>query len=154
MPRATQSKASATRYRSSRPAVLGLRHPGHHPSRRLCSGDGPTGIAGGLVDLAAIPDNHVVLRNRPDVVQDWSYEAVARRWWFLFPVRKDADGQPEDPTAVDLQMLTADEERLTDRWRRLSSLSWFMRCSPIGKLRSPQNPFRQCLARPRSGPHD
>jgi hypothetical protein len=78
---------------------------------------------------------HVVLRNRPDVVQEWSDQEVARRWWFLFPGRKDAAGQPEEPTAADLQMLTADEERLAERRRRLSSLSWFMRClaEPIAR---------------------
>ena len=47
-----------------------------------------------------------MLRNRPDVVQDWSDEEVARRWWFLFRARKAAAGQPEEPTAADLQMLT------------------------------------------------
>ena len=78
---------------------------------------------------------HVILRNRPDVVEGWSAEEVARRWWFLFPARKDAAGQPEEPTAADLQMLTADGERLADRRRRLSSLSWFMRClaEPIAR---------------------
>ncbi|MCY2989441.1 MAG: hypothetical protein NTY19_16435 [Planctomycetota bacterium] len=81
-----------------------------------------------------------MLRNRPDVVHEWSDQEVARRWWFLFPARKDADGQPQEPTAANLQMLTADEEQLAQRRRRLLSLSWFMRCSPIGKLRSPQNP--------------
>ena len=61
---------------------------------------------------------HVVLRNRPDVVQDWSDEEVARRWWFLFPARKDAAGQPEEPTAADLQMPAADGERLAERRAR------------------------------------
>ncbi len=44
-------------------------------------------------------------------------------------------GQPEEPTAADLQMLTADEERVAERRRRLSSLSWFMRClaEPIAR---------------------
>ncbi len=78
---------------------------------------------------------HVVLRNRPDLVQAWSDQEVARRWWFLFPGRKDASGQPEEPTAADLQIVTADAERLGERRRRLSSLSWFMRClaEPIAR---------------------
>ena len=35
----------------------------------------------------AVPSNHlhVVLRNRPDVVQDWSDTEVARRWWNKVP---------------------------------------------------------------------
>ena len=32
---------------------------------------------------------HVVVRNRPDVVKEWSDEEVARRWWMLFPKRRD-----------------------------------------------------------------
>ena len=67
--------------------------------------------------------------------QEWPDQEVAHRWWFLFPGRKDAAGLPEEPTAADLQMLTADEERLAERRRRLSSLSWFMRClaEPIAR---------------------
>src|SRR5687768_4976391 len=34
---------------------------------------------------------HVVLRNRPDVVASWSDLEVARRWWNLFPARRDGD---------------------------------------------------------------
>ncbi len=33
---------------------------------------------------------HVVLRSRPDVVKEWSDDEVARRWWRLFPKRRDA----------------------------------------------------------------
>ena len=35
---------------------------------------------------------HVILRNRPDVVETWSDDKVAKRWWKLFPKRKDKDG--------------------------------------------------------------
>jgi len=79
---------------------------------------------------------HVILRNRPDVVQGWSDEEVARRWWFLFPGRKQADGRPAEPTTTDLQRLTADAAALAERRRRLSSLSWFMRslAEPIARL--------------------
>ena len=40
---------------------------------------------------------HIVLRNRPDRVQGWSDDEVARRWWFLFTGRKDEAGQPVSP---------------------------------------------------------
>ena len=36
---------------------------------------------------------HVVLRNRPDVVQEWSDDEVARRWLRLYPKRRDSAGR-------------------------------------------------------------
>ena len=53
---------------------------------------------------------------------------MARRWWFLFPKRKDAENNPEGPTETELRVLMADSEALEERRRRLSNLSWFMRC--------------------------
>jgi hypothetical protein len=69
-----------------------------------------------------------VLRNRPDVVREWSDVEVARRWWRLFPLRRNEDGSPADPAAHELRMLTADADKLAELRRRLSSVSWFMRC--------------------------
>jgi len=71
---------------------------------------------------------HVVLRNRPDVVQGWSDGEVARRWWNVFPERRDREGNPKEPTAIELQMITIDTEKLVEIRQRLSSVSWFMRC--------------------------
>lgn len=71
---------------------------------------------------------HVIVRNRPDVVGRWSDQEVARRWWNLFPIRRNADGTPATPTGHELRMLQADGERLGERRRRLSSISWLMRC--------------------------
>jgi hypothetical protein len=51
---------------------------------------------------------HVVVRNRPDVVAGWSDDEVARRWWNVCPKRKDRDGNPAEPTASELTMITAD----------------------------------------------
>ena len=48
---------------------------------------------------------HVILRNRPDVVAGWSDEEVAKRWWQLFPLRKNKDKTPAVPTQ-------------SDRWKR------------------------------------
>ena len=45
---------------------------------------------------------HVILRNRPDIVDGWSDTEVARRWWMLCPARKTDDGQPEEPTQAEL----------------------------------------------------
>ncbi len=71
---------------------------------------------------------HVVLRNRPDVVAGWSDDEVARRWWNLFPQRRDEQGQPAEPEPHELALLTASAEALTERRGRLSSVSWLMRC--------------------------
>jgi REP element-mobilizing transposase RayT len=78
---------------------------------------------------------HVVVRNRPDIVAGWSDDDVARRWWNVFPKRKDRDGHPAEPTDAELTMITADPERLAKVRTRLSSLSWFMRClvEPIAR---------------------
>ncbi len=78
---------------------------------------------------------HVVLRNRPDIVQGWSDADVARRWWSLFPKRRDAEGKPREPTEFELQMITADAARFAEIRHRLSNVSWFMRClvEPIAR---------------------
>jgi len=78
---------------------------------------------------------HVVLRTRPDVAEAWSDEQVARRWWRLFPKRRDEEGEPAQPEPQELRMLTADESALAERRRRLADLSWFMRClsEPIAR---------------------
>jgi REP element-mobilizing transposase RayT len=71
---------------------------------------------------------HLVLRNRPDVVQQWPDAEVALRWRKLFRRRNDITGEPDEPDDHDLAMLTADAARLTTLRARLASLSWFMRC--------------------------
>jgi len=89
---------------------------------------------------------HVILRNRPDVVATWSDEDVARRWWNLFPKQRDQDGNPAEPEPHELDMLLADGEALAERRRRLSSLSWFMRClaEPIARAANHED---QCTGR-------
>ncbi len=78
---------------------------------------------------------HVVVRTRPDLVAGWSDEDVARRWRRLFPKRRDEHGQAAEPEERELGMILADAEGLAERRRRLSSLSWFMRClsEPIAR---------------------
>ena len=78
---------------------------------------------------------HVILRNRPDIVSEWSDDEVARRWWALFPGRKDAAGDPEEPRQHELDMIMSDRKKLAEIRRRLSSLSWFMRCLAEGIAR-------------------
>lgn len=69
---------------------------------------------------------HAVLRNRPDLVKTWSDEEVALRWWNLFPQRRNRDGSPAEPAETDLNHLKANVRELR---LRLSSISWFMRCT-------------------------
>jgi len=78
---------------------------------------------------------HVIVRTRPDLVAGWSDEEVARRWRRLFPKRRDEHGQAAEPEERELGMILADAEGLAERRRRLSSLSWFMRClsEPIAR---------------------
>ena len=79
---------------------------------------------------------HVILRNRPDIVDGWSDTEVARRWWMLCPARKTDDGQPEEPTQAELEAIRSDPQRLAELRRRLSDISWFMRmvAEPIARL--------------------
>jgi hypothetical protein len=62
-------------------------------------------------------------------VQTWSDEEVARRWLRLFPKRKREDGSPEIPNQADLQLITGDPKRVEELRRRLSDISWWMRCT-------------------------
>jgi REP element-mobilizing transposase RayT len=72
---------------------------------------------------------HVVLRSRPDVVASWSDEEVAVRWLRLFPRRRDKDGSPAEPQKPEIDMIVNDPEVLAERRRRLSDVSWWMRCT-------------------------
>ena len=72
---------------------------------------------------------HCVLRTRPDVVANWSDEEVARRWLQIFPKRRQKDGSPCEPSDADLLTITGDKAVLAERRERLSSVSWFMRCT-------------------------
>jgi REP element-mobilizing transposase RayT len=88
------------------------------------------GLFGVEVCGYAIMSNHLhlVLRNRPDSVEQWSDAEVALRWRKLFPQRDDTTGEPAEPDDYDLAMLMANADRLATLRGRLSSLSWFMRC--------------------------
>ena len=78
---------------------------------------------------------HVVVRNRPALVAGWSDDEVARRWWNLFPRRRTKAGAPAEPRDYELSMFTSNAERLAEIRRRLSDVSWFMRClvEPIAR---------------------
>ena len=69
---------------------------------------------------------HLIVRNRPDLVAQWSDEEVVRRWWQLCPERLDDAGNAAQPTAVEIKSLLADPEYVAELRRRLSSISTFM----------------------------
>ena len=70
---------------------------------------------------------HCILRSRYDVVETWSDEDVARKWWLLCPARKTKDGLPAEPTEFELNLIRNDAKGLKEKRVRLSSISWFMR---------------------------
>jgi hypothetical protein len=72
---------------------------------------------------------HLVLRSRADVVAAWSDVEVAQRWLKLFPVRRKLDGSPETPTKPEIDSIVNQPEVLAERRRRLSDVSWWMRCT-------------------------
>lgn len=72
---------------------------------------------------------HLVLRSRPDVVKFWSDKEVARRWLMLFPCRREKDGSPCEPTEAEINHLSGQAKKLRERRRRLSDISWWMRCT-------------------------
>ena len=91
------------------------------------------------LDLLAfsILDNHVhlILRQRPDLVQSWDDTEVARRWLMLCPRKRHKDGSPCCPTEAELNAIRDDDSKLREIRSRLSDISWWMRlmCQTIAQ---------------------
>jgi len=87
------------------------------------------GIMGIEVLGYAVMSNHFhcILRSRHDVVETWSDDEVALKWWTLCPARKNKDKSPAEPTEFELNSIRNDKKGLKEKRRRLSSISWFMR---------------------------
>ncbi len=77
----------------------------------------------------AILDNHfhLILRNRPDIVSEWSDKQVARRWLMLCPRKKSKSPIPAEPTEEEIKALIRDKRKLREIRNRLSDVSWFMK---------------------------
>ena len=71
---------------------------------------------------------HIILRTRPDLVALWSDREVATRWLTLFPRHRRSSSLDASPLEEDINALVQCPERISTLRRRLSSLSWFMRC--------------------------
>ena len=81
-----------------------------------------------LLTFAVLSNHfHLILRSRPDVVQAWSDEEVARRWLVLCPYRKDEEGRAKTPNESEISSIAKDAKRLTEIRNRLSDISWWMR---------------------------
>jgi hypothetical protein len=78
---------------------------------------------------------HVLARIRPDVVETWSAEEVARRWYQLHPWRRNDDGTAAEPEPSELAAMQADPQRVALLRVRLASLPWFMAslCEPVAR---------------------
>jgi REP element-mobilizing transposase RayT len=78
---------------------------------------------------------HLILRQRPDLVQSWDDTEVARRWLMLCPQKRNADGSPCEPTVAQLNSIRGDSVKLKEIRSRLSDISWWMRlmCQTIAQ---------------------
>lgn len=87
-------------------------------------------VKGFAVDVFsyAIMSNHlhVVIRNRPDIAENWTDEEVAGRWLKVFPTKAKTHSPAEIQSSIN--QLISNKARLAEVRQRLSSVSWFMRC--------------------------
>ena len=89
-----------------------------------------------LLGFALMPNHfHLILRSRPDCVEQWDDTEIARRWLTLCPFRKTADGQAAEPTDEEMNTIRLDSARLKEIRSRLSDISWWMRilCQQIAR---------------------
>ena len=84
---------------------------------------------------------HVILRNRPDVVATWSDAEVARRWWQLFPKRRNEDGTAAEPNEFELNAYASKAKLYRVR---LADISWWMRAlaEPIARAANREDDCR------------
>ena len=88
--------------------------------------------SGFAIDLLsyAIMDNHfhLILRNRPDILEQWTDLDVIKHWHILCPIFKDEEGQPiPNPSKYALELAAQDTEQVATWRSRLSDISWFMK---------------------------
>ena len=69
---------------------------------------------------------HLVLRTRPDVVQEWSDEDVVIRWLKIAKLKRGSQDGAWEPTAARVRQELADADRVRRFRKRLVSVSWFM----------------------------
>jgi len=71
--------------------------------------------------------HHQMLRSRPDIVETWDDNEVARRWLMICPQRKDKDGNPLPPSQSEIDRICNSPVKCDEIRLRLSDVSWWMR---------------------------
>ena len=81
------------------------------------------------VSTYSVMDNHyhTTVRTRPDIVDGWSDEEVAKRWLILYPTRYRLKKTKKLSIEEQIHLLALNPERIAILRKRLSSLSWFMK---------------------------
>lgn len=70
---------------------------------------------------------HLIVRNRPDLVQQWSDEMVAARWKLAWPTWNPKERIWERPVSdASIEQLLKNPDKLVLARKCLGSLSWFM----------------------------
>ena len=69
---------------------------------------------------------HLVIRNRPDVVEQWSDDEVVHRWLQITHVVKSQDGKLQEVSEERIAEEFAKPKRIPVLRRRLADPSWFM----------------------------
>lgn len=81
-----------------------------------------------LLGFAVLPNHfHLTLRSRPVIVKTWSDTEVARQWLMLYPLRRTAEHQREEPNEMELNRIRNDCQKLETIRLRLSDIAWWMR---------------------------
>jgi len=90
---------------------------------------------------------HLVLRTRPDVVESWSDEEVARRWLGITHLTKSRDGQPRELSQARVAQELADPQRVETLRSRLADPSFFMAalCEHVGRRSNREDECRGCF---------
>ena len=71
---------------------------------------------------------HIILRTRPDLVDEWTNEEVARRWLLVFPKIKTPNDEAILPDKNEIRYLAGQARKIGEIRQRISNVSWFMRC--------------------------
>lgn len=78
-----------------------------------------------VFDFAILGNHfHLMVRNRPEIVEAWTDEEVVRRWLHICPVCRDRLGRPKPPTDRQVKKRLGEAKQYRER---LASISWFMR---------------------------